>query len=70
MERKRLTAIKTHISDIMTGSFKPAQGFESGYVLAHNGLKLSRVRVLATVVNRYISVDGKFSSITLDDSTS
>ena len=67
MEKKRLTAIKTAIESIDSGKFFPQEGFNPGYVLSSTGQRLSRVRVLATVVDKFLSENGKFASLTLDD---
>ncbi len=69
MEKKRLTSIKTRIADINSGSFVVLPGFESNYVLTKDGMRLSRVRVLATVVDKFLSDSGKYAAITLDDAT-
>lgn len=70
MEKKRLTAIKTDIKSVISGKYVVRPGFESNYVLTPLGMKLSRVRILATVVDKFMSESGKFASITLDDGTS
>ena len=69
MEKKRLTAIKTDIKSVISGKYVVRSGFESNYVLTPLGMKLSRVRILATVVDKFMSESGKFASITLDDGT-
>ena len=69
MERKRLTAIKTKIKPITTGKYVTQPGFEPNYVLTPLGIRLSRVRIIATVVDKFISETKKFASITLDDSS-
>lgn len=69
MEKKRLTAVKTRIDAIGKGKFVTQEGFNPSYVLAPSGQRLSRVRVLATVVDKFISENGKFASLTLDDGT-
>jgi RPA family protein len=69
MEIKRLTAAKTKISDVTTGKYVALPGFESNYVLAKDGQRLSRVRILATIVDKFLSESGRFAAITLDDST-
>jgi RPA family protein len=38
-------------------------------VLSASGQKLSRVRVLATVVDKFVSESGKFAAVTADDGT-
>ena len=69
MERKRLTAIKTRIKPITSGKFVPQPGFEPNYVLTTTGQRLSRVRILATAVDKFVSETGKFAAITFDDGT-
>lgn len=62
-----MTAIKARIKAIMAGKYTPAQGFTPGYVLTTMGQRLSRVRILATVVDKFVSENKRFASITLDD---
>ncbi|MEM5778193.1 MAG: OB-fold nucleic acid binding domain-containing protein [Candidatus Aenigmatarchaeota archaeon] len=69
MEMKRLTAKKASIGEIVNGRFIKKSGFESSYVLTNLGRKLSRVRVLGLIVDKFISADEKYATITLDDST-
>jgi len=69
MENKRLTAIKTKINPILSGRYITREGFLPNYVLTPDGMKLSRVRILATIVDKYVAESGKFASITLDDSS-
>lgn len=67
MERKRLTAIKSNIKPISNGRYVTQPGFEPNYVLTPSGVRLSRVRILATIVDKFTSESKKFSSITIDD---
>jgi len=69
MEIKRLTAKKASIREMISGRFVKKEGFESSYVLTNLGRKISRVRVLGTLVDKYISPDERYATITLDDST-
>ncbi|MBI2173467.1 MAG: hypothetical protein HYT73_04675 [Candidatus Aenigmarchaeota archaeon] len=69
MERKRITSVKTRISSIGGGKFVAQEGFNPNYVLSDAGERLSRVRVLATVVDKFVAETGKFASVTLDDGT-
>ncbi len=69
MEIKRLTAKKAGVSEITKGKFFKKPGFESNYVLTHLGRKLSRVRVLGLVVDKFANDDGSYSAITIDDSS-
>ncbi len=67
LEQKRLTAVKIKISDIMNGEYKVEEGFTPNYILTKNGRKVSRVRILGTIVSVFESEDGQFNSVTLDD---
>lgn len=67
MERKRLPAIKTDIKSVMSGRYVAKEGFDPNYVLSPFGRKLSRIRVLGTVVDKFMSENGKFASVTIDD---
>jgi len=67
VEKKRATALKVHIAEIMSGRWNQREGLN--YLLTRTGRRLSRVRILATVVAKFTSQDKKFASITLDDGT-
>jgi RPA family protein len=69
MEVKRLTAKKASVGEIANGKFIRKSGFESSYALTNLGRRLSRVRVLGLIVDKFISADEKYATITLDDST-
>ena len=68
MELKRLTAEKASIGEIVNGKFVRKTGFESSYALTNLGRRLSRVRVLGLLVDKFISPDERYATITLDDS--
>ena len=69
MEVKRLTAKKASIGEISNGTFIRKEGFKSSYVLTNLGRRLSRIRVLGLIVDKFISPDERYATITLDDST-
>ncbi len=69
MEIKRLTARKANAMEIVKGRYVKRPGFESNYVLTNLGRKISRVRILGTVVDKFISEDGNYATITVDDSS-
>lgn len=69
VEMKRITAVKTGIGSLSGGQFVKQEGFEPSYIIDRNGQKLSRVRILATVVDKFVSEDGKYASVTIDDGT-
>ena len=69
MEKRRITTVKTKIAPIVSGRFVKQEGFEPNYVLTNMGQRLSRVRVLGTVVDKFLSETGKFAAVTIDDGT-
>ncbi|MEM5804692.1 MAG: OB-fold nucleic acid binding domain-containing protein [Candidatus Aenigmatarchaeota archaeon] len=69
IDRQRLTAKKAPLSEIVHGRFVQKSGFESNYVLSRLGRRLSRVMVLGLVVDKFLSEDGNYATITLDDGT-
>lgn len=69
IENKRITTAKTRIRPVIHGKFLRGEGFNPSFVLTSLGQKLSRVRIIGTVANRFVSESGKFASITLDDGT-
>jgi RPA family protein len=69
MEKKRITTVKTRIADITKGRYVLQEGMNPNYVLTNRGQRLSRVRILATVVDKFLSETGKFAAITIDDGT-
>lgn len=69
MEIKRITAKKASIGEIDNGTFVRKSGFESSYILTNLGRRLSRVNILGLIVDKFISPDERYSTITLDDST-
>lgn len=69
VDRKRMTAVKSNIYEIINGQYIQQEGFNPNYVLTPQGESLSRVRIMATVVQKFVSEDGGFGSITIDDGT-
>ncbi len=69
MERKRLTAIKTEIKPLVEGNYVKGEGFESNYVLTPSGLKVSRARLMGTVMTKFVNDDKTYGFIVIDDET-
>ena len=69
VEKKRLTAKKAGLAELATGKYVKKAGFESSYVLTTLGRRLSRVRILGLVVDKFESEDGKYATLTIDDGT-
>ncbi|MBI4163488.1 MAG: hypothetical protein HY512_01380 [Candidatus Aenigmarchaeota archaeon] len=64
---KRQIAIKSRAIDLITGSW--IQDGQYGILETKYGEKVGRARVMATVVNKFVSEDGKYIGLTLDDGT-
>ncbi len=43
--------------------------YTPNYVEMEDGKQISRVRIMATVLDKYVSEDGNYASLTLDDTT-
>ncbi len=65
--RERLTARKVTAEDIIEGNYYEQDGFDPNYLLTTYGLRVSRARVLGTVVDRYVNDDESYGALTLDD---
>ena len=66
---ERQTARKVRIWDIMNGTFEKKEGFEPSFVKTEQGEEISRARILGTVVSKFITEDGNYASVTIDDGT-
>lgn len=64
----RQIANKLWISDVTTSNYVKQEGWNPNYVEL-DSKKVSRVNVVATVVSKFVSEDGNFGSLTLDDGT-
>ena len=63
------TAVKLWIRDIISGKYTPNESGYGGSVATSDGTIISKVRVLGTVVDKFVSDTGSFASATIDDST-
>ncbi|MDD5178626.1 MAG: OB-fold nucleic acid binding domain-containing protein [Candidatus Nanoarchaeia archaeon] len=60
---------KIWISNLINGTYKKQLGeFESNYVLVKDK-QVFKVNIVATVINKFQSTDGKYVSLTIDDNT-
>ncbi len=64
-----MTAKKVLIWEIASGKFVPKTGLESPYIITPTGRKVSRVRILGNVVDKYINPSGTYGFLVIDDST-
>lgn len=69
MENKRLTAVKTRIKPLYQGRYVKGEGFESNYVVTPDGLKVSRARILGTIMKKFVNEEGTYGFLVLDDET-
>ncbi|MCD6226831.1 MAG: hypothetical protein J7J93_03525 [Candidatus Aenigmarchaeota archaeon] len=69
MENLRQTAIPSRIIDITKGRFIRKEGLEPSYILTDMGQKISRTKIVGTIVDKFIREESNYSTITLDDDT-
>ncbi|HIQ49869.1 MAG TPA: hypothetical protein EYH56_01595 [Nanoarchaeota archaeon] len=69
MELRRLTAKKARIEEIISGKFVHGGKFESSYVITKLGRRISRVRVMANIVDIYLNPESSFGFVVLDDAS-
>ncbi len=64
----RSTAVKIRIKDIVDGEFvRSTERWEPNYVVTSFNDRVSRVRILGSVVSKFVSDDKNYSTVTLDD---
>ncbi|MFB6158070.1 MAG: OB-fold nucleic acid binding domain-containing protein [Candidatus Nanohalobium sp.] len=66
-QQKRQVAKLTDTRELNTGKYFQREGFEPNFLLTPKGKRLSRGRIVATVVDRFINDDETYGSLTLDD---
>jgi RPA family protein len=71
VEKKRVVAKKVRILDIVNGTFFHGNKLEMkpNYVITPFGEKISRVNLIGTVIDIFISEDENYGSFTIDDGT-
>lgn len=69
MENLRQTAFKVRLSDVLSGKFIRQEGMNPSYVLSDYGQKIARVNIIGTVIDKFLSDDGNYSTLTVDDDT-
>jgi hypothetical protein len=66
----RLPAKKVTIKDLVEGKYVKAEGeWEPNFVITPYGVKVSRARILGTVVDKYENEEGSYVALTIDDCT-
>ncbi len=66
-QQKRQTAKYSTTEELNTGKYFQKEGFTPNYLLTPQGRRMSRARIVATVVDTFINEDETYGSITLDD---
>jgi hypothetical protein len=64
----RSVAYKVWVSDIFSSEYIKQEGFNPNYIML-DGKQVSRVNLIATVVGKFMSDDGNYGAITIDDGT-
>ncbi len=68
---ERSPAKKVRILDLLNGKYfyGSKEEMKPSYVITPFGEKVSRVNLICTVIDKFVSEDGNYSSATIDDST-
>lgn len=68
---ERSPAKKVRISDLMKGKYfyGSKEEMKPSYVITPYGEKVSRVNLIGTVIDKFVSEDGNYSSVSIDDGT-
>ncbi|MEM5879431.1 MAG: OB-fold nucleic acid binding domain-containing protein, partial [Candidatus Aenigmatarchaeota archaeon] len=71
MEKKRIVARKARICDLVNGVFFHGSKLDMkpSYVVVWFGEKISRVNLIGTAIDSFVSEDESYGSITIDDGT-
>lgn len=67
MTTLRQSMVRARIIDLVEGRFVRREGLEPSYVLTKLGQRISRVGLVGTVIDKFNSDDGNYSTITIDD---
>ena len=66
MAIKRSTAHRIRLKNIVNSPYEKREGFNPS-VIKFNNLEISRVKVIASIVGKYLTDDQNYCAITLDD---
>ncbi len=70
MAIQRQTAKKVKVLEITKGQWLKGEGpMDPSFVKTPSGEMVSRARIMASIVGKFVADDGMFASVTLDDST-
>jgi RPA family protein len=65
-QRRQVAKIST-TEELNSGKYFQREGFEPNFLLTPEGRRLSRARIVATVVDTFVNEDETYGSLTLDD---
>lgn len=68
-KQKRLTARRALLEDLVNGGYYTREGFQSNYLITPRGQRVSRVKVMGTVMTKFVTDDENYAFIVLDDGT-
>jgi hypothetical protein len=66
--KQREIAKRTWVCNLMQGSYTKSQGWTPSFI-EYNGEKYSRVAIVGSIVSKFVSEDGNYASVTIDDGT-
>jgi RPA family protein len=68
---QRLAAKKVRLVDLLNGKFfyGSKEDMKPSYIITPFGERISRVNLIASVTEKFLSENGNYSSITVDDGT-
>ena len=66
-QQSRQVAKLSTTQELNSGKYFQREGFEPNFLLTPNGRRLSRARIVATIVDMFQNDDETYGSITLDD---
>lgn len=66
-QQSRQVAKITNTRELNSGKYFQQEGFDPNYLLTPEGRRLSRGRLVATVVDTFINEDETYASLTVDD---
>ncbi len=68
---ERSPAKKVRVSDLLNGKYfyGSKEEMKPSYVITPYGEKISRINLIGTVIEKFVSEDGNYSSVTIDDGT-
>ncbi len=68
-QQKRQTAKFTTAEELNSGKYFQKEGFTPNYLLTPDGRRMSRARIVGTVVDTFVNDDETYGSLTIDDGT-